>query len=148
MINAKLLQLVIDASSDGIVVAEQEGDDNILIYANQAFTDLTGYTNEEILYRDCRFLQGDDRQQAALAAIRQAISKGEHSRQILRNYRKDGSVFWNELSITPVRNDASQMMYYIGMQKDVTAQVRDQERIRELEAALAAAEAKIAALSQ
>lgn len=148
MINAKLLQLVIDASSDGIVVAEQEGDDNILIYANQAFTDLTGYTNEEILYRDCRFLQGDDRQQAALAAIRQAISKGEHSRQILRNYRKDGSVFWNELSITPVRNDASQMMYYIGIQKDVTAQVRDQERIRELEAALAAAEAKIAALSQ
>ncbi|RRV08411.1 PAS domain S-box protein [Pseudomonas sp. v388] len=148
MINAKLLQLVIDASSDGIVVAEQEGDDNILIYANQAFTDLTGYTNEEILYRDCRFLQGDDRQQAALAAIRQAISKGEHSRQILRNYRKDGSVFWNELSITPVRNDASQMMYYIGIQKDVTAQVRDQERIRELEAALVAAEAKIAALSQ
>lgn len=148
MINAKLLQLVVDASSDGIVVAEQEGEDNILIYANKAFTELTGYTNEDILYRDCRFLQGEDRQQAALAAIKQSISSGEHSREVLRNYRKDGSVFWNELSITPVRNEANKLMYYIGIQKDVTVQVRNEERIRELEAALAAAEAKIAALSK
>ena len=148
MINAKLLQLVVDASSDGIVVAEQEGEDNILIYANKAFSELTGYPNEDVLYRDCRFLQGDDRQQEALAAIKQSISSGEHSRQILRNYRKDGSVFWNELSITPVRNEANKLMYYIGVQKDVTVQVRNEERIRELEAALAAAEAKIAALSQ
>jgi PAS domain S-box-containing protein len=63
MINAKLLQLVIDASNDGIVVAEQEGDDNILIYANPAFERLTGYASEEILYQDCRFLQGSDRDQ-------------------------------------------------------------------------------------
>jgi PAS domain S-box-containing protein len=148
MINAKLLQLVVDASSDGIVVAEQEGDDNILIYANKAFTRLTGYANEEILYRDCRFLQGDDRQQPAVDAIRQSITRGEHSRQILRNYRKDGSVFWNELSITPVRNEANKLMYYIGIQKDVTEQVRREERIRELEAALAAAQARIAELSK
>lgn len=148
MINAKLLQLVVDASSDGIVVAEQEGDDNILIYANKAFTRLTGYANEEILYRDCRFLQGDDRQQSAVDVIRQSIAKGEHSRQILRNYRKDGSVFWNELSITPVRNEANKLMYYIGIQKDVTEQVRREERIRELEAALAAAQARIVELSK
>ena len=148
MINAKLLQLVVDASSDGIVVAEQEGDDNILIYANKAFTRLTGYANEEILYRDCRFLQGDDRQQPAVDVIRQSIARGEHSRQILRNYRKDGSVFWNELSITPVRNEANKLMYYIGIQKDVTEQVRREERIRELEAALAAAQARIAELSK
>lgn len=148
MINAKLLQLVVDASSDGIVVAEQEGDDNILIYANKAFTELTGYASEDILYRDCRFLQGDDREQPALNAIRQAIANGEHSRQVLRNYRKDGSLFWNELSITPVRNDANKLMYYIGIQKDVTAQVRTEERIRELENALAAAEARITELSK
>lgn len=146
MINAKLLQLVVDASNDGIVVAEQEGDDNILIYANKAFGELTGYANEEILYQDCRFLQGDDRDQLAVTAIRDSIRRGEHSRQILRNYRKDGSMFWNELSITPVRNEANKLMYYIGIQKDVTAQVRNEERIRELEAALAAAKAELAAL--
>ena len=60
MINAKLLQLVIDASNDGIVVAEQEGDDNILIYANPAFERLTGYSVDDILYQDCRFLQAGD----------------------------------------------------------------------------------------
>lgn len=148
MINAKLLQLVVDASSDGIVVAEQEGHDNILIYANKAFTALTGYPNEDVLYRDCRFLQGDDREQPALHAIRQAIASGEHSRQVLRNYRKDGTMFWNELSITPVRNESNKLMYYIGIQKDVSAQVRGEERIRELEAALAAAHARIIELSK
>ena len=61
MINAKLLQLVINASNDGIVVAEQEGDDNILIYANPAFERLTGYSADDILYQDCRFLQAGDR---------------------------------------------------------------------------------------
>ena len=61
MINAKLLQLVVNASNDGIVVAEKEGDDNILIYVNPAFEALTGYSADEILYQDCRFLQGDDR---------------------------------------------------------------------------------------
>ena len=148
MINAKLLQLVVDASSDGIVVAEQEGDDNILIYANAAFSRLTGYANEDILYRDCRFLQGKDREQTALKDIRQAIAEGAHSRQVLRNYRKDGSLFWNELSITPVCNEANKLMYYIGIQKDVTAQMRNEERIRELEAELAAARARIAELSK
>jgi PAS domain-containing protein len=65
MINAKLLQLVVDASNDGIVVAEQEGEDNILIYANAAFERLTGYSCDDILYQDCRFLQAGDRAQIA-----------------------------------------------------------------------------------
>lgn len=61
MINANLLQRVVEASNDGIVVAEQEGEDHILIYANPAFETLTGYGSEEILYQDCRFLQGEER---------------------------------------------------------------------------------------
>ncbi|PTT93615.1 hypothetical protein DBR45_52515, partial [Pseudomonas sp. HMWF031] len=58
MIDAELLKLVVEASNDGIVVAEQEGDENILIYANPAFQRLTGYSVDDILYQDCRFLQG------------------------------------------------------------------------------------------
>lgn len=137
MINAKLLQLVIDASNDGIVVAEQEGDDNILIYANPAFQRLTGYPVDDILYRDCRFLQGSDRDQPGLADIREAIRENRPSRQVIRNYRKDGSAFWNELSITPVFNEADQLTYFIGIQKDVTAQVQAGERVRELETEVA-----------
>ena len=137
MISAKLLQLVVEASSDGIVVAEQEGDDNILIYANPAFQRLSGYSDEEILYQDCRFLQAGDRDQPGLNTIRQAIHEGRACRQILRNYRKDGSLFWNELSITPVFNEADQLTYFIGIQRDVTTEVEAVERVRELEAEVA-----------
>lgn len=137
MINAELLKLMIETSNDGIVVAEQEGDENILIYANQAFQLLTGYSTDDILYQDCRFLQGDDRDQPGLAAIREAIKNFQPCRQIIRNYRKDGSAFWNELSITPVFNDADQLTYYIGIQKDVSIQVEASERVHELEAEIA-----------
>jgi len=144
MINAKLLQLVINASNDGIVVAEQEGDDNILIYANPAFERLTGYSADDILYQDCRFLQAGDRQQAGLDAIREAAKEKRPCRQVIRNYRKDGSVFWNELSITPVFNEADQLTYFIGIQKDVSAQVAAEQRIGELEAELSELRAELA----
>jgi PAS domain S-box-containing protein len=146
MINAKLLQRVIDASNDGIVVAEREGEDNILIYANAAFELLTGYSRDEILYQDCRFLQGTDRNQLGLAAIRQALRNRQPCRQILRNYRKDGSAFWNELSITPVFNESDQLTYFIGIQKDVTEQVEARQRVRELEAEVAALKAELSGL--
>ena len=146
MINAKLLQLVIDASNDGIVVAEQEGDDNILIYANRAFERLSGYSVDDILYQDCRFLQAGDRDQPGLDAIRQAVREHRPCRQVIRNYRKDGTPFWNELSITPVLNEADQLTYYIGIQKDVTEQVEAEQRVRELEAELAAVKAELEAL--
>ncbi len=146
MIDAKLLQLVINASNDGIVVAEQEGDDNILIYANRAFETLTGYASEDILYRDCRFLQADDRDQPGLAAIRAALQRQQPCRQIIRNYRQDGSPFWNELSITPVFNEADQLTYYIGIQKDVSEQVQAEQRVKELEAEVASLQAELARL--
>ena len=144
MIDAELLKLVVEASNDGIVVAEQEGDENILIYANPAFMRLTGYSADEILYQDCRFLQGDDRDQAGLAAIREAIKSLQPCRQIIRNYRKDGSAFWNELSITPVFNEADQLTYYIGIQKDVSVEFEASQRVRELEAEVASLKTQLA----
>jgi len=117
MINAKLLQLVVEASNDGIVVAEQEGEDNILIYANPAFERLTGYTVDEILYQDCRFLQGDDRNQPGLNAIREAV----------RNHRPCREVI-------------------IGIQKNVSAEVEALQRVRELEAENARLRAELQAL--
>jgi len=144
MINAKLLQLVIEASNDGIVVAEQEGDDNILIYANPAFERLTGYPVDDILYRDCRFLQGEDRDQPALQAIREAVKNNQPCRQIIRNYRKDGTPFWNELSITPVFNEGDQLTYFIGIQKNVTAEVDALQRVEALEAEIRELKVKLA----
>ncbi|WP_192034878.1 PAS domain S-box protein [Halomonas sp. YLGW01] len=130
MISPELLERIIDASEDGIVVAEREGDEHILIYVNQGFERLTGYSTDEILYRDCRFLQNDDHDQPGLARIRQALLEGRPCREILRNYKKDGTLFFNELSITPMYDEQEDITYYLGVQKDVTERV---EAIAELE---------------
>ena len=138
--NAVLLQLVENAQ-DGVVVAEKEGQDTILIYVNPAFEKLTGYASDEILYQDCRFLQGEETHQQAVKEIRQAIDQSQPVRTILKNYKKDGSVFWNELSVTPFYDELDEITYYIGIQKDVTKEV-------ELQNALEAAEQRIAELEQ
>lgn len=138
MLNAELLIKAINASNDGIVISEQEGDDHILVYVNPAFERLTGYVAEDILYRDCRFLQGEDRDQPAVHSIRAALQKGQAVRAVLRNYRKDGSLFWNELSITPIYDEDSELTYYIGIQKDVSRQVELESEIASLRAELAA----------
>lgn len=137
---ATLLQLVENAQ-DGIVVAEKEDQDTILIYVNPAFEKLTGYASDEILYQDCRFLQGDDTSQSAIDEIRRAIDENKPVRTVLRNYRKDGSLFWNELSVTPFYDEVDQLTYYIGIQKDVTELVEVKQRLE-------AAEAKLAALGE
>ena len=147
MISASLLQMMINASNDGISVAEREGErDNILIYVNPAFERLTGYTSEEILYQDCRFLQAGDRDQESLKLIREALRTNGSCREILRNYRKDGTPFWSELSLSTVKNAEDGQTYFIGVQKDVTIQVRAQQRVAQLEAKVAALEAELAAL--
>ncbi|PAW50918.1 MULTISPECIES: PAS domain-containing protein [Pseudomonas] len=147
MINASLLQMVINASNDGIVVAEKEGEqDNILIYVNPAFERLTGYSSEEILYQDCRFLQSGDRDQASLERIREVLRAGGACRETLRNYRKDGTPFWNELSLSTVQNADDGQTYFVGVQKDVTVQVKAQQRVAQLEAQVAALQAELSAL--
>lgn len=146
MINAKLMQMVINASNDGITVAEREGKDKPLIYVNPAFERMTGYSLDDILYQDCRFLQSGDRDQPALMAIREALDTGGACREILRNFRKDGTPFWNELSLSTVYNQADQQTYFVGVQKDVTVQVKAQQRVVQLEAQVAQLTAELAAL--
>ncbi|MBN2646412.1 MAG: PAS domain S-box protein [Thiotrichales bacterium] len=140
--NALLLQLV-EQAQDGIVVAEKEGEDTILIYVNPAFEKLTGYHSDEILYQDCRFLQGEDTQQDSVRQIRSAIEATEPVRTILKNYRKDGSIFWNELSVTPFYDEHDQITYYIGIQKDVTEQVELRQALQQAQAEIAELKAAI-----
>lgn len=147
MINASLLKMMINASNDGIVIAEREGEqDNILIYVNAAFERMTGYSSEEVLYQDCRFLQAGDRDQPSLARIREALRNNVSCREIMRNYRKDGTPFWNELSLSTVTNADDGLTYFIGVQTDVTAQVKAQQRVVQLESEVAALQAELAAL--
>ena len=91
----RLLYRAVAASSNGITISDSKLPDDPLIYVNRSFELMTGYSSEEVLGRNCRFLQGNDRNQSALLEIRAALREGRDCEVLLRNYRKDGTLFWN-----------------------------------------------------
>ncbi|MDQ3636375.1 MAG: PAS domain S-box protein, partial [Actinomycetota bacterium] len=123
----------IEATSDGIVVTDPNRPDDPIVYVNPAFERMTGYSAEETLGRNCRFLQGEDRDQPALAELRAALSKGEGFQGILRNYRKDGTLFFNELHVAPVYAEGGRLANFVGVQTDVSARIRAEEELRRSE---------------
>lgn len=105
-----------------MVVSDPNQPDNPIILANHAFLDLTGYTAEEVIGRNCRFLQGPDTAPEEIQRIRQAINRDDDYIQLeLLNYRKDGSTFWNQLVISAVRNTDRDLLYHFASQNDVSA---------------------------
>ncbi len=121
----------LDSASDGIVLTDPHQPDNPIIYANPAFSKLTGYQLEEIIGRNCRFLQGSKTERQVVAQIRQAIAQHQEIQAVLLNYRKDGQPFWNELKIAPVLSDTSELLYFVGIQTDVTQREQTQEQLQE-----------------
>ncbi|MGV8841966.1 MAG: EAL domain-containing protein [Pseudomonas sp.] len=115
-----LAHLAFEASPLSITIADMRQPDMPLIYCNPAFERLTGYTREQILGHNCRFLSKDDQNQAGLAQLRLALQRGEPCQVLLRNYRQDGSLFSNELILAPM-HDAHGISHYIALQHDVTA---------------------------
>lgn len=120
----------IDASTSGIVIADPSQEDLPIIFCNKAFTELTGYSESEVIGRNCRFLQEDDRDQPAREVVRNAIEKKVSCKVILRNYRKDGSLFWNELKISPINSDQGELEYFVGVQNDVTELIKTQRALK------------------
>ena len=117
---------------NGIVITDARQKDNPIIYYNKAFQKLTGYNKDEILGRNCRFLQGKDRGQEGVKTIRKAIKEGKSCRVQVKNYRKDGSMFWNEVSINPIRALNGDITHFVGIQNDVTQRVKDEQEINHL----------------
>jgi PAS domain S-box-containing protein len=128
----RLLERAVTASTNSIVIADPNQPDVPLVYVNPAFERTTGYAAEEVLGRNCRFLQGKDRDQPALGELRTAVREGRHCTVVLRNYRKDGSLFWNELSIYPVRDDEGRTTSFVGVQNDITERIRTEEILSEI----------------
>jgi PAS domain S-box-containing protein len=110
----------LEAAGNGIIIVDTQLPDLPIIYCNKAFTHITGYKQSEVLGKNCRFLQNDDRDQEAIAVLAKAIQMGKTCRVVLRNYRKDGTLFWNELSLTPLYDEAQKLTHFIGVQNDVT----------------------------
>lgn len=118
----------LEAAGNGILISDARLPDMPIIYCNDAFTRITGYSQEESLGKNCRFLQGEETDRNKVRRIREALTKGDPSRTVLRNYRKDGSLFWNELTITPIRDAAGNVTHFIGVQNDISALVFEGER--------------------
>ncbi|WP_443190776.1 EAL domain-containing protein [Pseudomonas indica] len=119
----------IEASVNAIVITDNEQPDQPIVYVNPAFERITGYSAEEVVGRNCRFLQGENRQQPELESIRRALRAEEEGGSLLRNYRKDGSEFWNDLKVAPVVNDRGKVSHFVGILDDVTAGKRYQEEL-------------------
>lgn len=119
--------------TSGISIAAATSPDLPLSYVNPAFEVITGYTLEDVAGKNCRFLQGDDRDQPGLVLIREAIKHQRPTVAILKNYKKDGTPFWNELSMSPIFDRDGTLTHYVGIQNDVTARVAFEEALRESE---------------
>jgi PAS domain S-box-containing protein len=134
-----VLSQILDTVVNGITLSDPDQPDNPIVYANAAFEMITGYEQDEIIGRNCRFLQGDDREQPEIDRIREALRTQQPVTVTLRNYRKDGTRFYNRFSIRPLYDRAGRLIYYLGVQYDVTEQIRAQEELTRLNALLAAA---------
>jgi phosphoserine phosphatase RsbU/P len=117
-------------SAEGITIADARSPDMPLIYVNAGFEHLTGYSAAEVLGRNCRFLQGNNTDPASAQEIRLAIQEKRECAVDILNYRKNGSRFWNRLSITPIRDDDGQVTHFIGIQSDITGRKDAEEQLK------------------
>ncbi|WP_146135830.1 PAS domain-containing hybrid sensor histidine kinase/response regulator [Phormidesmis priestleyi] len=129
-IRLRLLERAISASSNGIIITDARQPDNPMIYVNPGFERMTGYRAGEVLGKNGRFLEGPEANQPALEHLRNSIKAGSDCIVNLRNYRKDGRLFWNELSISPVRDSEGHLTHYIGVQTDTTERKRTEDALQ------------------
>ncbi len=119
----------VDASVNAILITAVVDGENHIQYANPAFRRITGYEPHEVIGRDCRLLQGDDNDQDGLVALRAAMKANREVSAVLRNYRKDGALFWNQLYIAPVPDADGAITHHVGVINDVTELIRYQEQL-------------------
>ncbi|MBD1814099.1 PAS domain S-box protein [Microcoleus vaginatus DQ-U2] len=129
-----LYDRAIAASSTGFTIYDATDPEHPIIYCNPAFESMTGYRRQEIIGKNCRFLHGSDTDPAAVEIIRQALQTESECKVILKNYRKDGTAFWNCFSISPVRDRLGKLTHFIGVQRDITERKQAEEALHISEA--------------
>ncbi|MFM8443357.1 MAG: PAS domain-containing protein [Methylococcus sp.] len=132
----QVLSKILDSCVNGVTLADPDLPDMPIVYANKAFEDISGYPQDEVIGKNCRFLQGEDRDQEARRQLREAINECQPVEVTLRNYRKNGELFYNHLALTPLFDREGKLIYYLGVQYDVTRQILAEEEIQRLSQAL------------
>ncbi|MFB6093137.1 MAG: PAS domain S-box protein [Haloquadratum sp.] len=135
----RLKNRAMDEAPVGITLADAREEDNPVIYANREFERITGYRRDEVVGRNCRFLQGEATRAEPVAAMRRAIDAEEPVTVELRNYREDGTEFWNRVTIAPIESGDGTVTHYVGFQEDVTDRKEDEEKLRRFRRAVEAA---------
>ena len=115
----------------GILMTDPTQPDNPIVYCNPAFTEMTGYGLPEIVGRNCRFLSGDATDSEERNAIRTALAERRLYQGLIQNYRRNGEVFWNDLTISPVFDQEGRLISFVGLQNDVTERKRSEDSLRE-----------------
>ncbi len=124
---ANLMIQAFDAATNGIIIIDHQQLNDPIIYFNPAFERLTGYDKTDILGHNCRFLQGDNREQQGRFTLKEALNRGNDCTVELLNYRKDGTPFWNEINIAPVKGEDDKITHFVGILNNVT-----QRKVKEL----------------
>jgi PAS domain S-box-containing protein len=135
----RLQERAITASRNGIVIVDARLPDSPTIYVNPAFERITGYSAAEVIGQNCRFLQGSETEQIGLHQLRVALKHGQADTVNLRNYRKDGTLFWNELSISPIYDNQGNLTHFVGIQNDITDRQQVEHSLKQQLAAIEAA---------
>lgn len=127
---AKILERSVESSTHGLLICDARAEDFPTIYTNPAFEKITGYKQQEILGKNCRILQGPDTDQKTRKAIKKALQNNEEISTVIKNYKKDGTPFWNELLISPVKDAHGKVTHFIGLQNDITERIQRQETLQ------------------
>ena len=116
----RTLERSVEASVNGVLIADANLPNMPILYANKAFTTMTGYTQEDVIGHNCRFLQGSGSDPAIVAKMRRHLAEQRDVHVTLCNYRKDGTPFWNDLYISPVRDQEGRVTHFVGVQHDIS----------------------------
>lgn len=142
----------LEASVNGVVMCDALQADHPVIYVNPAFERMTGYSAQDMIGQNCRFLQGDDRNQAAIEQVSNALQQHRSVSVELRNYRKDGTLFWNELRVAPIRDESGAVTHFVGIQTDITERKKNEQVLQQshqmLEQRVAARTAELATANE
>jgi diguanylate cyclase (GGDEF)-like protein/PAS domain S-box-containing protein len=127
--DADMYRRLVETSPEGVVLIDAQNPEQPVIYTNSAFEALTGYTAAELLGRNLRLLQANDRDQDGRHRLREALGRGETCRVLLRNYRKDGSLFWNEMVVLPLRDAEGRVTHFVGHHRDAGERLRADPKV-------------------
>ena len=130
MINLDLFKQVVLELPDGIVISDANTPDLPIVFVNPAFESMTGYSTAEVMNRNCRFLQLPDTHTEEKALLRETIADGKACTVILQNRRKDGSLFWNEVNISPIHDPGGKIIYFVGLLKDVSSRMELEQQLQ------------------